>query len=163
MAEEEERDTLTRHDTTPCAHTSQQIQRRGQVSECGNITCVDVCVCVCLSSYLCEGRYPLGQLRLHLGQRLGLPHGLLELLLRQLQPLLELPVLLLHLRRGNIRRRLSKSRGITVEISPLNMGRSPHMIHELTPRFVNICSKIESFLSWPTFHPSTKIYRKSDW
>lgn len=48
-------------------------------------------------SYLREGRYPLRQLGLDLRQRLGLPHRLLQLLLGELQPLLQLPVLLLHL------------------------------------------------------------------
>lgn len=54
-------------------------------------------MCECARLYLGEGCYPLGQFCFHLRQSLSLPHGLLELLLREFQPLLQLPVLLLHL------------------------------------------------------------------
>lgn len=49
--------------------------------------------------YLGERSHPLRQLRLHLGQRLRPPQCLLQLLLRQLQALLQLPVSILCLQR----------------------------------------------------------------
>lgn len=53
--------------------------------------------CVMGVPNLAEGGDPLGELRLHLGERLGFADGLLELLLGELEPLLQLPVLLLRL------------------------------------------------------------------
>lgn len=90
MAEEEERDILKRHDMTPRAHLHTGIEKSRDEGICGNVSTVRVLVYVCVRvcSYLGEGCYPLGQFSLYLRQRLGLPHGLLELLLCELQPLL---------------------------------------------------------------------------
>ena len=49
--------------------------------------------------HLGERSHPLRQLSLHLGQRLRPPQRLLQLLLRQLQALLQLPVFILCLQR----------------------------------------------------------------
>ena len=51
-----------------------------------------------LKAHLRERGHALRQLGLHLGQRLRLAQGLLQLLLRQLQALLQLAVLILRLR-----------------------------------------------------------------
>lgn len=77
---------LKRHDMTPRAHLHIGKEKSRDEDICGNVSTVCVPICVC--SYLGEGCYPLGQFSLYLRQRLGLPHGLLELLLGELQPLL---------------------------------------------------------------------------